>query len=145
MLSMNKKRIIGVFLLAIGLFLLLNSQVNILGAVVGISEINLILSLVFGLVFIIIGVFLMFITHRRERIIRDPSFDKSIKKYKGEELIAIEDAIQKIGTGLGHEEKLRHLPGYAIRVTKGGRIRYERDPSGNIHLRFYEPAHQYAA
>jgi len=136
---------ISILITVIGAGLIINSQKNILGGVIGVGELSSNVSLIIGLSLIVVGVILFFITHRKGRIIRDPSFDKSIKKLKGQRRQEVEDAVKKIGTGLGGEEKLRHLPGYSIRVSNIGRVRYNRESSGDVRLKKYEAKHEYDA
>lgn len=75
------------------------------------------------------------------RIIKTMRFEKAIRNH---DEAAIERAIRKIGTGLGKEEKLKHDAAYSIRVSKGGRIIYDRRDDGTVVLEDYLPAHQYA-
>lgn len=75
------------------------------------------------------------------RIIRTTRFEKAIQDH---DEAAIERAIGKIGTGLGRAEKLKHQRGYSIRVSKGGRIIYDRTSNGSIKLQDYLPDHRYA-
>lgn len=74
-------------------------------------------------------------------IIRTEHFEKAIRGHDEE---AIERAIRKIGSGLGKQEKLKHLSGHAIRVSRGGRIRYEYRGSNTVELLDYLPDHKYS-
>jgi hypothetical protein len=145
---MKKRKFIGIFLTLLGIVLIINSSANILGASIGIKEISVNLGLLLGFIFLIVGIYLGFAQSREGennggRIIREKGFEKSIKRIKGEELKKVEDTIEKIKKGQGKTEKLSHLPGYSIRVTKEARIRFDIDSNGNYHLRKYEPYHDY--
>ncbi len=144
---MKKRKFIGIFLTLLGIVLIINSSANILGASIGIKEISVNLGLVLGFAFLVVGIYLGFAQSREgennRRIIREKGFEKSIKRIKGEELKKVEDTIEKIKNGQGKTEKLSHLPGYSIRVTKEARIRFDIDPNGNYHLEKYEPHHDY--
>ena len=71
-------------------------------------------------------------------IIRTEHFERAIQGHEK----AIERAIKKIGTGKGKEEKLSNGTGFSMRVTKGGRMFYERN--GNTYkLTGYTEDHKY--
>lgn len=55
---MDKKRILGICLTIIGITLLINSQVSILGAIIGVSAIASTLSLILGLTLMLVGIIL---------------------------------------------------------------------------------------
>lgn len=80
-------------------------------------------------------------TENHLHVVRTDQFERATR---GHDEGAIERAINKIGTGLGKEEKLKHLPGHSIRVSKGGRIIYDKKKDGTIELRDYLPSHNYA-
>jgi len=141
---MKIKRLLATILTILGLILIANSQIKILGAVTGVNQTAQNITSVVGLACVLVGILIFFHTQREPgRIIRDDSFAKSIKKHRGKERAKIEATIGKIGTGLGKEERLVHLGGYAIHVSGTGRIRFYKDDHGDIHLKKYEPSHQY--
>src|SRR3989338_332220 len=74
-------------------------------------------------------------------VIRTKHFEREIKKYDEG---PIRKAIEKIGTGLGKEEKLSHLNGRSIRVSNGARIIFEREEDGTIKLKDYLTDHKYS-
>jgi len=91
------------------------------------------------------GIVLLFLAGKENglvRIIRTRQFEKSIRKHS---LNEIENAIRKIGTGKGHEHALAgKLKGYqSVHTSKGGRIEYHHDSSGNVILDRYDPGRKY--
>ena len=101
---------------------------------------------ILGLAFIFMGT-LFFLAKRSlegrtgggNSVVATRTFMKDIKRHN---IGSINEALMKIGTGKGREERLGHLKGYSIRVTKGGRIIYDRQ-NGDVVLKRYEPAHKY--
>jgi len=121
---MNIKRAIGLILILISGILSWGNFI-FTGAIIGASSnASIIVVLLF-----IIGLILLLAESRSPEgglpgIIKTKKFERSIR---GHDLRRIQSAIDKIGTKEGHEEKLRHMPGYTIRVDKNGRIMYHRD------------------
>lgn len=140
---MNNKRVLGIISIVLGIVLIINSQTTILGAVIGFKEISTNASLIVGLVFVIFGIALFFAIRRHGEIKRSKRFLKDIKKLKPGELGKVEEAIRKIGTGQGKEEKLRLLSGYSIRVDKQSRVRFDYESNGDINLTDYDREHLY--
>lgn len=72
-------------------------------------------------------------------VIRTEHFERAIRNHDPD---IIQKAIDKIGTGKGKEEKLSNGAGYSVRVTKGGRIIFDKI-GGKIELLDYLPKHEY--
>ncbi|MBS3089691.1 DUF308 domain-containing protein [Candidatus Pacearchaeota archaeon] len=72
-------------------------------------------------------------------IIRTENFERAIQGHNHSE---IERAINKISKGLGKQERLKHLPGLSIRVSRRGRILYEVEGK-EVKLTDYLPDHKY--
>ncbi len=73
------------------------------------------------------------------RVVTTNHFLRQIKRFPIE---PINEAVKKIGTGKGSEEKLRKNRGYAVAVGGGKRIRFYR--SGNeVQLDSYLTQHEY--
>mgnify|MGYP001591357399 CR=1 FL=1 len=134
---MNLKRILGVVLLILGIFIT-GSNFAYTGAVIGVnSSVSF-----FGIILFIAGIFLL-MSERGEpgelegiTIIETPRFQRAIKKH---DVDSIRKAIAKIGTGKGKEEKIQDGRGYSIRESKGGRIIFEYKPDHSVVLLDYSP------
>ena len=140
---MKNKRILGIVLTVLGLALIINSQTTFIGVNLSPPESSIDFGLILGLVFVVVGLYLGFATRRVGEIKKSRRFLKDIKKLKPGELEKVESAIDKIGTGQGKEEKLKHLPGYAIRVDKKSRVRYDYEPNGDVTITEYDREHSY--
>ena len=70
----------------------------------------------------------------------DEFFKKDIKKHPQK---YIQNAIDKIGTGLGNEERLKHLKMWSIRTSKGGRILYEKEKDTATLVGYNPPGKHY--
>src|SRR3989344_1095479 len=73
---MNKKRIIGFTIAAFGLFLILSSQIRILGSAIRIEEIASIGSFSVGLIMLLIGILLIIASAREISEIVEEKADK---------------------------------------------------------------------
>jgi Txe/YoeB family toxin of Txe-Axe toxin-antitoxin module len=146
---MNKKhlRFLSLAFFVLGVFFLLNSKIDITGAVIGLPDISSGFSSILGIAFII-GGFLLFVGGRKgiregsglENMIKTKHFNKSVKGY---EKRLIERAMSKIGTGLGNEEPLKGYENmWSIKATKGARLIFEKD-GDIITLIDYLPSHEY--
>lgn len=95
------KKILGVILFLFGIFLLVNSELNITGAIVGVSELMLFANSVFGIIFIIFGIILLVTTQLDlEKI----ALSSSIKKHQSILRLA-KDAVENQTV----ERELNHL------------------------------------
>ena len=74
-----------------------------------------------------------------ERVVRTARFEKAVRQY---DIGAINQAINKIGTGRAHEHHLTGRNNYSVRVGRSGRIIYTRR-NGNIVLEDYTASHDY--
>ena len=129
---MNKKnlRFLSLAFFVLGVFFLLNSKIDITGAVIGLPDISSGFSSILGIAFIV-GSILVF-QHRRggddgelEIVITD-SFRKIIKKHNKEDN---DIAIDKIDTGLGHPVRVDGNT-WKLRGGKGYDLTYE--VAGNV-------------
>lgn len=135
------KRNFGFLFFAFGILLILNSFHGLTGFVIT-EKIKEVQGSVFGLMFILGGMFLILMAGLDEKlkIIETKRFQKAIK---GQPLWSIQNAISKIGTGLAGEENLRYLKRKkSIRTSKRGRILYEIK-DGTVILKEYTPDHRY--
>lgn len=133
------RRKIGIFLILIGISLIIGFFSGITGYVVK-EPAGKFVGSILGVVFIFIGFILISFKEegRLEReVIKTRSFEKSLKKHKSE-IDRINSAIDKIGTGLGHEEYLKYRNDRSIHTSKGGRIVYNQE-GGKIILKEYLP------
>jgi len=138
---MNKKRVLGIVLIILSIFFFI-LNIKSTGAVTGISafissNFLAIILLVFG-----IALFLFGLEKKSLDIVITSSFQNSIKKHKSE-LKRIEDAIDKIGTGLGNEEFLKHEKVWSIRTSHGGRVTYDRTSDKAILQKYLPPSKHY--
>ncbi len=137
---MNKKRFIG-FILALAGILISFSKVALTGAVIGIEKSSV--AEISGALLTIFGVALILVAYHEEKaglekkIVRTARFEESIRKY---DPALIEQAIEKIGSGAGREEYLRHIKKRSIRVSHGARILFEREADGTVVLEEYLPS-----
>ena len=77
---MEKREIINLILFLLGLFLIINSQINITGAVIGVSDLALRLSSIIGLALMLIAVTLFIAKRARlEEIVTMEEFGKRIR------------------------------------------------------------------
>src|SRR3989338_36085 len=75
------------------------------------------------------------------KIIYTRKFEKNIRKHN---LDSIENAINKINTGLGREEILKGRKDSSIRTSKGGRITFDiNNTNKTILLKGYSTRHKY--
>jgi hypothetical protein len=118
--------------LIIGFLFIINPFQSITGNVI-LDDIDIKVNYIAGLLFIIGGVILLYVSGEERESVRNKegkivsivkthAFSKATKKQDPAIIYA---AIQKIGTGLGREEKLKS-GGYSIRTSKGGRIVYNK-------------------
>ena len=145
---MNKKhlRFLSLAFFVLGVFFLLNSKIDITGAVIGLPDISSGFSSILGIALIVGGV-LLFVGGRKgiregsglENMIKTRRFNKSVEGYEE----AVERAMSKIGTGLGNEHLLKGYKNmWSIKATKGARLIFKKD--GNIiTLIDYLPSHEY--
>ena len=144
----------GLVFLISGVFLLLLSSSGITGLAifdVGFDDIQKVVFSYIGMVFFLFGIAMIFVSDFTQQIrnreghlltvIRTKRFEKAIRGHNPQE---IQRALDKIGTSLGHEKKLSHLPGYSIKTSKGGRIMYEKDSGDVVRVTDYTPDHHYA-
>lgn len=134
---MNKKRILGLSIAIAGLAITF-FDFKLTGAIIGLPAEPLIK--VIGILILITGLALIATEAPRERasglanVIKTKAFEKAIKRHNIKE---IENAIEKIYSGLGKEEVLHgygDLQKYgenirSIRVSKGRRIIFRRTPN----------------
>ena len=75
------------------------------------------------------------------RLVRTSRFDRAVK---GHDMKRIQKAIDKIGTGLGKEEKLAKTGDYSVRESGGGRVIFSYDDTRTVvTLKNYTPEHRY--
>jgi hypothetical protein len=75
------------------------------------------------------------------RIIRTKRFMRDIRRHDPD---IIQRAIEKIGTGLANEERLKGRDDWSIRTTQAGRIIFDRDEgTKTAKLKRYTPSHEY--
>jgi len=139
---MKLPRILSFLLILIGFILIINSSLKtIVGNVV--SESASIGSSISGLILIIFGIVLFLASQKggggnlekKLKVISSKRFERSIRRQPKEE---IDRALEKLGTGLANEEYLKYSDKWSIRVSKGGRILYDRTPT-EIVLYEYSP------
>ena len=145
---MRARKILGAIFLIFGVVFLLNSRIT--GFVI-VEEISGNFGFVLSLIFFVVGVLLLIIGEREsegkleKEVLETEHFKRAVRKH---DLNAIRRAIEKIGTGLGNEEKLK-LSGrglYSIRASRGGRVIFEKDYAKGkeiVRLVDYLPAHEY--
>lgn len=141
--------IAGTTFLGIGIIIILNSFQSITGFVI-FEDADANYGYFVGLWLIIVGILIL--TEGREtsdlenmsasgiRIEQTRRFTKDIIKH---DLSKINEAIRKIGTGAGHEHRLKG-GGYSISTSKGGRIVFDYDSSRTrATLESYDEGHNY--
>ena len=133
-------RFLGMLLVLAGLFIVIsNSTSSTTGFVVFSEDVQSITS-VLGIVAFVIGLIVFEEALEGRVVITTPRFQRAIKRH---DIRRIKVAIAKIGTGLGHEEKLKNDRGYSIRVHGAGRVIFDYEPQGQVRLIDYEPEHEY--
>jgi len=134
------KKILGVILFLFGIFLLVNPKSNIIGAVIGVSELTLFANSIFGIIFIISGIILLATTRLDlEKI----TLSSSIKKHKSilrltkeavenqtveRELNQLTKELNKgnFEAGLGHQGHVVGTDIFYLRGRNGGRLYYHK-------------------
>lgn len=134
------KKILGVILFLFGIFLLVNSKLNITGAIIGVSELTLLANSIFGIIFIISGIILLATTQLElEKI----ALSSSIKKHQSilrltqyavknqtveRELNHLTDELNKgnFEAGLGHPGHIDGTDIFYLRGRNGGRLYYHK-------------------
>lgn len=146
---MNKYcRYVSIFSFILSFVFLINSFQGIIGYSV-LEEFNKTQSSYFVFLFFTLGIILLYVSGNDKEVIRNKegriiqivkthAFAKAIKKH---DLKPIYAALEKIGTGLGSEEKLRS-GGYSIRTGKGGRVIYNKRGE-EYELVDFTPDHKY--
>ncbi|MEK6952197.1 MAG: DUF308 domain-containing protein [Nanoarchaeota archaeon] len=129
---MNKKRILGIFLIVVGVVLILNSQTQILGAVVGLKEISSSVGLIVGLVFVCVGIIILMNNQQKDlsNIVNTPT--KSQEK-------ALREMEQAINSGKKltpkEAERMYKAAGYSSKSDKAKgdhvQVAYGNDPVRN--------------
>ncbi|VVB78558.1 Uncharacterised protein [uncultured archaeon] len=134
-------RILGTVIIAIGFFLIIIQPFSkVTGAVIDISTTLSRINLIVSLSLIAIG--FLILRFAREGNIglvieETPEFKKQTKKVDRK---LLQNAIDKIGTGLAHEEHLKYAGDYTVRLNKGSRVHYEIAYDGRVILTRYEPS-----
>jgi len=139
---MKCKRGIGMGLVIAGIFIIVLQPFSMTGAVIDVSTSISRVWFFVGFGLLIAGVFMFQFgrgEHGLPRIIRSPKFIKAVKR--GNRKI-IENAIEKIGTGLGGVHGLTGRRDSVIKTSKGGRIHYQAH-GGVVTLIDYNPSHDY--
>lgn len=127
------KKLSGVFLFWSGVLIFLNSLTGITGFVVY-ENVSKIQNSFFGVLFIAIGIFVFIVAERetkesslvgKVKIVETNHFQRAAKRHRKE----AERLIKKIGTGKGHEHKLKGKRGYSIYGPSGDRLVFDYDQS----------------
>ena len=146
----RKYQLLGAFLLAIGLFFLADSRINITGAVIGLP-LSATLKSVFGMAFMISAIIAFLasidkiVAQNEDGSIKINCTDKFKKEIKKHSLEEVNKALSKIGTGKGKEERLHGYNNlYSIRESKGGRIIFSYKNPKEVEVDEFYPAHQYS-
>jgi Txe/YoeB family toxin of Txe-Axe toxin-antitoxin module len=137
-------RILSFLIILTGIISILNSSLKtIVGNVI--NEGSNLSGSILGLA-LIIGGLVLFLASKKGgggdglvKIISTKRFEKSIKRQPKDD---IERALEKLGTGLANEEFLKYEDKWSIRVNKGARILYDRNPK-EITLYEYVPSSEH--
>lgn len=127
---MKRAKITGIIFLVVGFVLIFNSSLMTMTGNAVLTDGEKTIGSACGLIFIIAGLAL-FLSQKAGglelEIIRTKEFEKDTRRIPKKE---IENALSKIGTGLGKEEYIKagNYTGYwSIRSSKGARIYYKLD------------------
>jgi len=147
------KKILGIYFVLKGFVFTFLTYRGITGLAVS-ETFEIPINFWLGFAFFVIGVGILMVDRRESgleqkirvnsnpEIIWTKKFKKSIGRDRGMGR-KIDSAIQKITSGIGKSERLKHQEGYSVRVTKGARLIYTFDGKGNIKLLRYVSAHNY--
>lgn len=141
-------RYVSILSFTLSFVFLINSFQGITGYSV-LERVDIGQSSYFVFLFFIAGLILFYVSGNERESIRNKegkiisivkthAFAKAAKKHDPKPIYA---ALEKIGTGLGNEEKLRS-GGYSIKTSKGGRVVYNRKGE-DYELIDFTPDHKY--
>jgi hypothetical protein len=119
---MNKKRILGICLITIGIILLINSQVNLLGAVIGIQILSSDIGAIFSIAIISLGLVILLESRDKKTQIGDIVYDEhALKRMEDHHIYpaVVNDAIN-------HGEHYRLSRVYDDKETRGATDAYIR-------------------
>ena len=146
---MQKKKIISLGSIVIGIIILLNSFSGITGFIV-LEDVGKTASSILGIVLVISGILLLMAREGKgglEKIsdagVTLESTDRFTKAIKKHDIIRINAALRNIGTGKGDEHKLS-TGEYSISSSESGRVVFAYDSShSTATLKNYDEGHDY--